>query len=184
MRTLPAEIALLYLCAHGAKHRWNRLCRVVDVAQQLRAQPAVDWEGLLITAKLTGSSCRTLFLGMQLAHLLFGADFTAEVWTQLNRDVAAQALARDICGSLFFIRNSDCPEGFRLAGGLVLSSHEGAMAGSVALSPVFSRVVFPAQPKGQGMGPIARGSRLALHFHEATSGVACTLVAPRSGKRC
>jgi hypothetical protein len=100
VRRLPAETELLYLCAHGAKHRWKRLCWVVDVAEQLRSQPGMNWDKLLKTAKRRGSR-RTLFLGLHLAHTLLGADLPQEVWTQVRRDNSAQTLAQEICAGLF-----------------------------------------------------------------------------------
>jgi hypothetical protein len=100
VRRLPVELALLYLCAHGTKHRWNRLCRVVDVAQQLRAQPVIDWDQLLKTAKRTGC-LRTFFLGLHLAHELLGAELPQKVWTQMKGDVTVEVLAQEICGVLF-----------------------------------------------------------------------------------
>ena len=97
---LPAEITLCYLCAHGAKHRWSRLCWVVDVAELLRAQPGLNWDELLKTSKRTGSR-RTLFLGLHLAHTLLGANLPEEVWAQVKNDDSACVLAQEICGGMF-----------------------------------------------------------------------------------
>jgi hypothetical protein len=97
---LPAEITLLYLCAHGAKHRWSRLCWVADVAHVLRAQPDVDWEKLLKTAKRMGCR-RTFFLGLYLAHELLKVDLPQEIWAQMKSDASAVALAKEICIGFF-----------------------------------------------------------------------------------
>src|SRR5262249_34123103 len=40
------EDLLLILCMHGAKHLWKYLGWVCDVAEVLRAHPAVDWDVL------------------------------------------------------------------------------------------------------------------------------------------
>ena len=103
VRKLPTEIALLYLCAHGAKHQWSRLCWIVDVTQLLHTQPTIDWDGLLKTAKRNGCR-RTLFLGLRLAHTLLGADIPQEVLTQMRHDDSADALAQGICRELFLFK--------------------------------------------------------------------------------
>jgi hypothetical protein len=106
VRSLPAEIALLYLCAHGSKHRWIRLAWVVDVAQLLRAHPGLDWDELLKTAKRIGSR-RTLFLGLHLARTLIGVDLPEKVLTQIERDDSVHALAHEICRVLFSAGTQD-----------------------------------------------------------------------------
>jgi hypothetical protein len=106
VRKLPAETELLYLCAHGSKHQWQRLCWVVDIAEQLRSQPDMDWDGLLKTAKCRGSR-RTLFLGLHLAHALLGVELPQEVWKQMKKDSSAHALAQEICNGLFSARTKD-----------------------------------------------------------------------------
>jgi hypothetical protein len=54
VRTLSTEVALLYLCAHGAKHHWGRLCWILDIANILRTQRDIAWTDLLATAKRDG----------------------------------------------------------------------------------------------------------------------------------
>ena len=44
---LPPEDLLLFLCAHGAKHIWERLLWLCDVREVLRSHPDLDWEHLL-----------------------------------------------------------------------------------------------------------------------------------------
>jgi hypothetical protein len=99
MLNLPAEILLLYLCAHGTKHRWARLCWVADVAQVLRTH-AIDWDKLLKTAESTGSR-RILFMGLHLARTLLGASVPDNVLTRMRSDTTAAAMARRICVDLF-----------------------------------------------------------------------------------
>jgi hypothetical protein len=93
--TLPAEIMLLYLCAHGAKHCWNRLCWVVDVAEVLRTRPDLNWQNLLVLAESMGCQ-RTLFIGLHLAKTQLGASIREWVWTRVLRDRLAVSLARDL----------------------------------------------------------------------------------------
>src|SRR5207244_11975507 len=51
VRTLSAEHLLLVLCAHGAKHCWERLGWICDVAELLRGTPALDLSGMLAQAR-------------------------------------------------------------------------------------------------------------------------------------
>ena len=98
--TLPPDITLLYLCAHGSKHRWSRLCWVVDVAQVLRSHPALDWDGLLQTAKRIGSR-RTLFLGLHLASSLLGSKVPRRVCMEMKIDANVATLANKLCSDIF-----------------------------------------------------------------------------------
>ncbi len=41
---LSPEDSLLYLCMHGANHRWDRLCWICDVAQTIARYPDLDWD--------------------------------------------------------------------------------------------------------------------------------------------
>ncbi len=69
LRTFSIEDTLVMLCVHGAKHFWERLGWVLDIATLVAAQP-VDWTLLnRIAAKM--ESTRVLHLGLYLAHDLF-----------------------------------------------------------------------------------------------------------------
>jgi len=69
--TLGPDDLMLFLCAHGAKHGWQSLSGVCDVAQAARVHK-YDWEALAGRAKMLGS-LRILLLGLLLAHDLLGA---------------------------------------------------------------------------------------------------------------
>jgi len=69
--TLCPEDLVLFLCAHGAKHGWQSLSGVCDVAQAVRAHH-YDWDRLLARSKSMGS-LRIVLLGMLLAHDFLGA---------------------------------------------------------------------------------------------------------------
>src|ERR1700688_812677 len=45
VRTLAPADHLLYLCAHGAKHGWQALGGICDLAELMRVS-AIDWDGL------------------------------------------------------------------------------------------------------------------------------------------
>jgi hypothetical protein len=47
IQTLAPEPLLLYLCSHGAKHAFNRLAWICDIAALLRKFPGLDWPAIL-----------------------------------------------------------------------------------------------------------------------------------------
>lgn len=74
-RDVPAlgpEDALLYLCLHGANHRWDRLCWICDTAETIARNPELDWEPLIEEARKLRCQ-RVLFLGLILATSLLDA---------------------------------------------------------------------------------------------------------------
>jgi hypothetical protein len=112
---LPADMSLLYLCAHGTKHRWSRLCRVVDVAEFLRARPELNWEALLALAEVTGCR-RTLFIGLYLAKSCLDASLPDTVWVKIQQDKRAISLAGNHAAQMFSPGNDfpqDRPGWFR-----------------------------------------------------------------------
>ncbi len=84
MRTFSTEDTLLLLCVHGAKHFWERLLWILDVAKLITTQQ-VDWALLKRIAAKTKSS-RVLLLGLYLAHELLGASLPPEVLQDALRD--------------------------------------------------------------------------------------------------
>jgi hypothetical protein len=97
---LPADTTLLYLCAHGAKHRWSRLCWVVDIAELLRRQSKLDWDALL--AQAASSGCRrTFFIGLKLAQSLLGAAVPKYVMARIEQDQEAILLAQTLGDGMF-----------------------------------------------------------------------------------
>lgn len=75
--TLSPEDLMLFLCVHGAKHEWDQLIWVCDVAEALRAFPDLDWPTLHRRAAETGS-LRMLQLGLYLAHVIAGVALPLE----------------------------------------------------------------------------------------------------------
>jgi hypothetical protein len=91
VQLLAAEDQLLYLCLHGAKHMFARLLWIADVAEVIRAYPAMPWTQLIASAD-TLSARRRLALGVFLAWKILGADVPAEVRAALFRDRALPGL--------------------------------------------------------------------------------------------
>jgi hypothetical protein len=109
----PAEDLLLILCVHGAKHRWEQLNWVCDLAELIRVHPELDWEGLLKRSGTLGCE-RIVFLGVFLAHHLLGALLPAEVLRRAKSDPAVETLATEVCERLFHDGNGSSRGAFDL----------------------------------------------------------------------
>lgn len=97
-RTVPhfcPEDLLLILCAHGAKHNWERLAWICDVAELLRVHKNMDWEAVTNRAGTLGSR-RCLFLGLFLARDLLGASLPDDISRRTNADPAVRFLAAHV----------------------------------------------------------------------------------------
>jgi hypothetical protein len=108
VRTLAPADHLLYLCAHGAKHGWQALGGICDLAEQTRASshtspqtssqtPSIDWDELSARAEQAGAR-RAFGLGMLLAHDLLGAAVPADVLEAARREPAVVRAARSFIG--------------------------------------------------------------------------------------
>lgn len=93
--TLGPEDLMLFLCAHGAKHGWQSLSGVCDVAQATRAYQ-YDWEALAARANSLGS-LRILLLGVLLAHDLLGAAIPNALIEAARAEPSVQNGARTFC---------------------------------------------------------------------------------------
>jgi hypothetical protein len=98
-RLAPAD-HLLYLCAHGAKHGWQALGGICDLAELIRASSrasSIDWDELVARAERAGAR-RALGLGMLLAHELLDAAAPADVLEAARREPAVVRAARTFVG--------------------------------------------------------------------------------------
>jgi hypothetical protein len=94
VRAIAAEDLMLFLCAHGSRHEWDRLKWVCDVAELIRAQEHMDWASTLGRARQVGAM-RVLRLGLILAEELLEARVPDEVFIEIQSDKTAMRLARD-----------------------------------------------------------------------------------------
>jgi len=91
LRTFSIEDTLVMLCVHGAKHFWDRLLWILDVAQLIKAH-AVDWALLeKLAAKM--ESTRVVLFGLSLAHELFEAPLPGRLLEEMRRDPAIRKMA-------------------------------------------------------------------------------------------
>lgn len=99
VRGLAAPDLLLILCLHGSKHHWGSLGWLVDVAELLRQQPALDWDGIVVRARRLGA-WRRFALGLHLAADLLDAPLPAAVADAAAQAPAVQAMAAEMRAAL------------------------------------------------------------------------------------
>lgn len=97
---LSTEDTLLYLCAHGAKHHYERLKWLCDVAELLQAPVVVDWPALLRRADALRSR-RLLLLGLHLAGTLLNAPVPQPLAHEAAANAAVQRMAQQVTHWLF-----------------------------------------------------------------------------------
>jgi hypothetical protein len=106
---LSLEDMLLILCVHGARHAWERLGWICDVAEVVRACQDISWERVMTRASKLGGE-RMLLLGLFLASDLLGATIPERVSERVRTDPTVKTLAKRTREQLF--RETDCPPGF------------------------------------------------------------------------
>ena len=105
----PTDL-LLILCAHGSKHRWEKLKWICDVAHVVSAyQNQIDWYRLTETASAR-RIMRMLSLGLFLSKDLLDAPVPSQLLRTIEADAYNTALARKITEKLF--GSGDCPTDF------------------------------------------------------------------------
>src|SRR5207247_10696100 len=107
--TLSPEDSLLILCVHGAKHLWERLGWICDVAELVRAHDGLDWRRAVEQAVESGSE-RMLFLGLFLASDLLGAALPVSVSQAVLADPSVKALGAGVRERL--LTEADGMQGF------------------------------------------------------------------------
>ena len=92
---LAIEDELLLICIHGAKHLWERLSLVADVAAFVTRQTSLNWQRTFATARAVGAE-RMVHTGLLLASTLLAAALPQNVQTTLQSDRSASRLAAKI----------------------------------------------------------------------------------------
>jgi hypothetical protein len=100
VQTLAPEDSLVILCMHGAKHLWQRLAWIRDIAQLAGADTEIDWDGAVRQAGSLGGE-RMLFVGLFLAHDVLGASLPRDVWQRVTADPVSERLASQVRRWLF-----------------------------------------------------------------------------------
>lgn len=102
---LAPEDTALMLCFHGLKNQWRTLKYAVDLAALCRAEPDLDWKGLLSRAEHMHSS-RVLQLGLHLTHNLLKPPMPSWVKTRAAEDAKVAQLASMLMDHLHHPRNA------------------------------------------------------------------------------
>jgi hypothetical protein len=92
---LSVEDELVFICVHGAKHFWERLMWIADVAALVSRQMGIDWERVADSAKAVGAE-RMLHTGLRLASNLLRAQLPGKVQAAVQTDVIASQLAEQV----------------------------------------------------------------------------------------
>jgi Uncharacterised nucleotidyltransferase len=92
---LCVEDELVLICIHGAKHLWERLIWVADVAALVSRQSGMDWERAAGSAQAAGAE-RMLHTGLCLAADLLNVQLPENVSARMREDRAAARLVKGI----------------------------------------------------------------------------------------
>jgi len=96
---LSLEDELVLICVHGAKHLWERLMWIADVAALVSRQTNLDWSRAVFSAEEVGAG-RMLRVGLQLSVGLLKLRLPDHVWATVRSDKVAANLTRQILGWL------------------------------------------------------------------------------------
>jgi hypothetical protein len=92
---LSVEDELVVVCIHGAKHFWEKLMWIADVAGLVSRQRDIDWGRATASARAVGAE-HLLHTGLRLATDLLDAELPAEVSALVGRDGVAGKLVSGI----------------------------------------------------------------------------------------
>lgn len=91
---LSAEDEFVLMCIHGAKHFWERLSYIADVAALVSRQK-LDWKKVDAAGEEVGAE-RMVCLGLQLAQDVLGVSLPEQIRARLQSDAALPELAAQI----------------------------------------------------------------------------------------
>ncbi len=93
--TLSLEDEFVLNSIHGAKHFWERLMWVADVAAIVARHPEIDWYRTRQAAEEVGAA-RMLRVALQLAETILQVPLPAPMMDEVRRDATALKLCRQI----------------------------------------------------------------------------------------
>src|SRR5262249_9003554 len=96
---LPPRDLLLILCVHGAKHCWQRLAWITDVAE-LIDQADFDWQCVLKQGSALECE-RMLLLGLSVARDVVGARLPVEADRRLRKQSVVRSMTAAVRERLF-----------------------------------------------------------------------------------
>jgi len=86
------EDELVLICIHGAKHFWERLSWIADVAGLVSRQARINWERAIACAK-TVEAEHLLYTGLGLAAKVLGTTLPEPISARVRHDTIAENLA-------------------------------------------------------------------------------------------
>ena len=86
------EDELVLICVHGAKHFWERLSWIADVAGLVSRQANIDWEHAAASARTVRAE-HLLHAGLQLAEGVLGVKLPEPIESRAREDASAAKLA-------------------------------------------------------------------------------------------
>lgn len=92
---IPDEEMLFLLCAHGTKHRWEKLKWLVDIAELIKRSDGIDWARLDRMVKNHHCS-KIVGIGLLLAHDWLHAPVPSTVVRKIKTETEVQRLTKDI----------------------------------------------------------------------------------------
>jgi len=95
IRTFAPEDALGMLCVHGAKDFWGKISWIADIAELLRACPALNWDAALRRAD-SWNARRIVYFGLALASEMLDAHLPDEIAARVRADRVAAALSSEV----------------------------------------------------------------------------------------
>ncbi|KUG05785.1 hypothetical protein ASZ90_016764 [hydrocarbon metagenome] len=98
--TLSAEMLIIALCIHGAKHQWKELKQVCDIAGIIASEKDINWELILKIAREKRIE-RILFLGLRLGEVFMNAELPQTVSRVVRGDPGVQRLVSSSIDTMF-----------------------------------------------------------------------------------
>jgi hypothetical protein len=95
LRTFSSEDLLVLLCIHSMRHLWGRQAWICDVAQLVRAHPALDWDQVFDRDRPLQVE-RFLNVGLLLASWYDDLELPEWVFNQIQADRVARDLVDDL----------------------------------------------------------------------------------------
>jgi hypothetical protein len=92
---LSLEDEFVLNCIHGAKHFWERLMWVADIAAIVARHPEMNWDKVRSSAAEVGAG-RMLRVALRLAALVLGVKLPPAFADEIQRDRATESLCRRI----------------------------------------------------------------------------------------
>jgi Uncharacterised nucleotidyltransferase len=96
---LSAEDEFVLISIHGAKHFWERLMWISDIAAMVHNCPELNWMAVRKYATKVGAE-RMVRVALSLAERLLGVAVPAEFREEVDADSTCEGLVQDICGWL------------------------------------------------------------------------------------